>query len=195
MRLLERTTPLFRSVEVASRRILVANGHPDPRPARFCSAFCGAYEQGARAAGWTVRRLTVGSLASIVDSLTDSQALEAALEDIQWATQLIVVFPLWMDQMPPVLCDLFEENLARGNLDLGLAGEKSVRTVITMEFPALFQRALLQCGICAGGASHAIAVPGFYHMRQDFIGSGASIPAEQRGWWLANLREDGARAA
>jgi hypothetical protein len=50
--------------------------------------------------------------------------------------------------------------------------------MITMEFPALFQRALLQCGMYAGGVGHAIAVL-----------------AEQRGWWLANLREDGARAA
>jgi Flavodoxin-like fold len=99
-----------------------------------------------------VRRLTVGSLTSIADSLTDSQALETALEDIQWATQLIVVFPLWMDQMPPVLYDLFEENLARGNLDFGPAGEKPVRTVITMEFPALFLRALLQCGMYVGGS-------------------------------------------
>jgi hypothetical protein len=68
-------------------------------------------------------------------------------------------------------------------------------TVITMEFPALFQRALLQCGMYAGGAGHAIALPGFCHMRQDFIGSAASIPAEHRGRWLANLREGGARAA
>jgi hypothetical protein len=76
-----------------------------------------------------------------------------------------------------------------------LAGEKPVRTVVTMEFPALFQRALLQCGMYAGEPGHTIALPGFCHTRQDFIGSVASIPAEQRGWWLANLREDGARAA
>ena len=42
-------------------------------------------------------------------------------------------------------------NARRGNLDLGPADEKPVRTMITMEFPALFQRALLQCGMYAGG--------------------------------------------
>lgn len=192
MRLLERIAPTFRAV--TSRHILVVNGHPDPRPARFCAALCDAYEQGARRAGWTIRRLNVGDLACVADSLIDSEALEAALEDIDWATQMIVVFPLWLNQLPPILCDLFEENLARSNQGGHPADEKPVRAVITMEMPALFHRALLQRGMYAGPGRN-IALPGFCRTQQDFIGSVASIPGEQRNWWLGSLRADGARAA
>ena len=45
-----------------SRNILVVNGHPDPRPERFCAALCDAYSAGAQAQGCATRRLDVGSL-------------------------------------------------------------------------------------------------------------------------------------
>jgi hypothetical protein len=100
MQLLDRIFVPGGGIRAARHRILVVNGHPDPRPARFCSALCDAYEEGARSAGWTVRRLTVGCLASGPAGLRNGCSQETALEDIAWATQLFVVFPLWSDQPP-----------------------------------------------------------------------------------------------
>ena len=42
------------------RRILLINGHPDPRPERLCAGLAEAYGAGALAAGHEVRRLNVG---------------------------------------------------------------------------------------------------------------------------------------
>jgi len=173
----------------------VVNGHPDPRPARFCSALCDAYEEGARAAGWTVRRLNVGALSATFDCLAGSGALEEALKDIQWATQMTVVFPLWGDQAPPGLRTLFQENRARGRLDSHPADEKPVRMVITMEMPAFLQRAMLRRNMYTDDVGGNIALPGFSEQQRDFIGSVASIALEQRRWWLETMRKNGRRAA
>jgi len=95
MQLLEKIKPLWAGRANLKHRILVVNGHPDPAPERFCSALCDAYEEGARQAGRTVRRLTIGLLNNV-------EARNAGLEQIGWATQLMVVYPLWLDQ-PPAL--------------------------------------------------------------------------------------------
>ena len=43
-------------------RILIVNGHPDPRPATFCAALAAAYAAGAAAGGHEVRRIDIGTL-------------------------------------------------------------------------------------------------------------------------------------
>ena len=100
MQLLEKIRPLWAGRPCQERRILVVNGHPDPAPERFCSALCDAYEEGAHHAGWIVRRLTIGLL-------SNNGTRDAALEDMRCATQLVVVYPLWLDQPPAQLRDLF----------------------------------------------------------------------------------------
>ena len=188
MPLLERIKPLWVGRAILERRILVVNGHPDPSPQRFCSALCDAYEEGARAAGWTIRRLTVGLL-------SNNETLDKALEDLRWAIQLIVVYPLWLDQPPAPLRDLFEENLARNQRDGGGVSEQPLHLVITMDMPAFLYRAMLQCDIDNKRLAGSIMLPGFRHQHQDFIGSTTAMTAEQRGRWLRTMREAGLRAA
>jgi len=45
-----------------AKRILVINGHPDPRPERFCAGLADAYATAAVAAGHDVRRIALGKL-------------------------------------------------------------------------------------------------------------------------------------
>jgi putative NADPH-quinone reductase len=188
MQLLEKIKPLWTGRPILERRILVVNGHPDPTPERFCAALCDAYEEGARASRWTVRRLTVGHL-------SNNETRDMALEDLRWATQLIVVYPLWLDQPPVLLRDLFEENLMRNQRDGCGVSEQPVHLVITMDMPAFLHRAMLQCEIDVKGLARGMTLPGFRHQHQDFIGSIASITPEQRGRWLKTMRETGLRAA
>lgn len=188
MQLLEKIKPLWAGRMARQRRILVVNGHPDPAPERFCSALCTAYEEGANEAGWTVRRLAVGLL-------SDSGTREQALKDMDWATQLIVVYPLWLDQAPAPLRDLFEENFERNRCDDEGESSKPLRLVITMDMPAFLYRAMLQCEIDVKGLARNVALPGFRHQHQDFIGSITSITPEQRSHWLRTMRQTGLRAA
>jgi hypothetical protein len=101
---LERFLPaMFHPRVEEVRQILVINGHPDPRPERFCAALCDSYQAGAEQAGWEVQRLDVGSLA-----LTpNGPDLELSLAAMGWATQFLVVFPLWLEQPPEGLRTLF----------------------------------------------------------------------------------------
>jgi putative NADPH-quinone reductase len=188
MQLLERIKPLLAGRMAQERRILVVNGHPDPAPERFCAALCDAYEDGAQKAGWTVRRLTIGLLNNV-------EARNAALEQLGWATQLTVVYPLWLDQPPSVLRDLFEENLSRNQRNGFGISAQPLRLVITMDMPAFLYRAMLQCEIDVKGLTRGMTLPGFRHQHQDFIGSIASITPQQRSRWLATMRETGLRAA
>ena len=188
MQLLEKIRPLWAGRPCQERRILVVNGHPDPAPERFCSALCDAYEEGAHHAGWIVRRLTIGLL-------SNNGTRDAALEDMRWATQLVVVYPLWLDQPPAQLCNLFEDYLASNQRDGGSVSEQPVHLVITMDMPAFLYRAMLQCEIDVKGLARGMMLPGFRHQHQDFIGSIASITPEQRGHWLRTMRETGLRAA
>jgi len=97
-----------------TKKILVINGHPDPRPERYCHALCDAYVRGALSSGLETRRLNVGSLDfpflnSAEPDLSGTQTeLARAIEAIHWATQFAIVFPLWLDAPPPALRELLE---------------------------------------------------------------------------------------
>jgi putative NADPH-quinone reductase len=191
MRLLEG----LRAVSHAEdRRILVVNGHPDPRPERFCAALCEAYGEGARQVGSPVRRLTVGTLSLAPDTNAGCIDLETAMADIHWATHVIVVFPLWLNRPPDVVRSLFEYWSGHGLQGGAAASERSMRAVITMEMPAFAHRAMLRCGINVNQLSHRLLLPGFRNQEQGFIGSVESISAGERTRWLNTMRNCGATA-
>lgn len=187
-RLLDRFRP--EPEDEPENRTLVINGHPDPRPERFCAALCRAYEDGARAAGWAVRCLTVGHLPPDLERAENS-ALDAALADIAWASQILVVAPLLTNRLPAQLRRLFELNLLARALHDQPAAEPPVRLVITMEMPAFAHRSITRA---VHDSADALFLPGFPDQRQDFIGSIASIPANDRQEWLDEMRYCGMHA-
>ena len=193
MQLLDRFIAPHRSAQIVRQRILVINGHPDPRPERYCAALCRAYEDGARAAGLTVRQLAVGKAVPAPGSAAAPADLLAALEDMGWATRLMVVFPLWMDLPPKALCELFEVFQ-----QLNLAARKrapDMRQVVTMEMPAFFHRVAGISSFQAPKSPAAMDLPGFPGADRIFIGSVDSISPQERGWWLKAMREAGTGAA
>jgi putative NADPH-quinone reductase len=194
MLLLERIRAVAHPGDCSERRILVINGHPDPRPERFCAALCDSYEQGARQAGRPVRHLAVGDLSFALDSPGGCADLEAAMADIHWSTHLIVVFPLWLNRPPDAVRSLFDHWAVYRRRCGTLVFERSLRVVITMEMPAFAHRAMLRCGIDINQFSCSILLPGFADQRQDFIGSIESISTDARNGWLATMRDSGAAA-
>jgi putative NADPH-quinone reductase len=184
------------------RKILVINGHPDPRPERFCAALCAAYAAGARSQGWETRELQVGGLMlgdegrnPGDDAREMSTDMADAMQAIRWTNQLVIVFPLWLDRPPPFLCRLFDE-LARTDVDLRPSpyhGERRTRPAhffVTMEMPAFAHRA--KCRRGASGATRSISLPGIVVDAPTFIGSVDAISDEQRKGWLRMLHASGA---
>ena len=192
---LERFVPAFFSHRLtAPRRILVVNGHPDPRPERFCAALCDAYQEGAVSGGWEVRRLEVGKLALADDQRTVdlNGDLDMACDALSWATQLLVVFPLWLEKPPPELTHLFEF-FRRSEMAQALpAPDRPLHCVITMEMPAFLHR-----NAPARGASLldiSATLPGPFRQEREYVGSIKTMSRWQREDWLDTLRGYGLQA-
>lgn len=171
------------------RRILVVNGHPDPRPGRFCAALCDAYEFGARMGGCGTRRIDVASLRLEALARSADPAPLARLEQVfrlmRAADRLAIVYPLWADGPPDDVKRLFDYAARlRSTLEPGvLDGEKQARIVVTTALPAFIYRD--RChpdlnGVAAG--------------KPLFIGSVETISTAQRTRWLAQLRDLGEMA-
>ncbi len=167
-----------------SRNILVINGHPDPRPERFCAALCDAYAAGAAARGCATRRLDVGALhipapsASLDNDPAPWDGIEQAFRLMRAADRLAIVYPLRADGPPAELRQMFDYVSRLGaQLDPTRRATKAARVVVTTGLPAFLYRGKLKadglCGVAAGAPT--------------FIGSVESISCGQRMRWLEQM--------
>lgn len=138
------------------RRIAVIDGHPDADPARFGHALAGRYCDAALGAGYEVRRIEVARLDfPIVRSRGDwegpvsAPAIREAQETIAWAEHLLVLYPLWLGDMPALLKAFFEQVLRpdfafdpnpKGRWPAKKLKGRTARVVVTMGMPALIYR-------------------------------------------------------
>jgi putative NADPH-quinone reductase len=138
-----------------ARKILVLNGHPDPASKGLCHAIAEAYAEGAQRAGHAVRMLDVATLdfclmrsQAAFEKEPPPPAIAAAQESIRWADHLVVVFPLWLGDMPALLKAFFEQALRPGfaysyrprGFPLKLMTGRSARVIVTMGMPAPIYR-------------------------------------------------------
>ena len=96
-------------------KILVIQGNPDPAGEHFGHALAAAYAEAGTAAGHEVRTLEVAKLDfPLLQSTVQWQneppveAIRAAQQLIEWADHLLIVFPLWLGDMPALLKAFFE---------------------------------------------------------------------------------------
>ena len=192
-----------------SRKILLINGHPDPRPERFCAALADAYQLGAQRAGHEVHRIEVGALnlplvASQADFLAAAPPeVEAIQEALRRADHLELIFPLWLGG-PPARFKAFLEQVFRYGVALsppgdakgvkGLLSGRSARVVATMGMPgAIFQTLFFAHGLKA--VSRGILwIAGFSPIREMSLGPVESPGPAQRLAWLSQMERLGAAA-
>ena len=134
------------------RHVLILNGHPDPAGKGLCGALAEAYADGARAAGREVQRIDVAGLDfPLLHSMAEFEhgtpppAIAAAQEQMRRADHLVVIFPLWMGDMPARLKAFFEQTMrpgfafdyrARGFPIKRLKG-RSARVIVTLGMPVI----------------------------------------------------------
>jgi putative NADPH-quinone reductase len=191
-------------------KILILNGHPDAASKGLCHALAEAYAEGARSAGSEVRRIDVASLDfGFLHSQAEFEkgkaptAIVSAQQDILWADHLVVVFPLWLGDIPAVLKAFFEQTLRPGfafdyrpsGLPVMHLQGRSARVIATMGMPAFVYRWYF----CAHGLRNLkrniLKFVGLRPVRDTLIGSVGTAKKETIARRLIEIRQLGRRAA
>jgi putative NADPH-quinone reductase len=177
-------------------RVLIVNGHPDPRPERFCAALCEACLGGARSAARQADMVSLGALpAGDGQGFADtSWELARALDLVRRSNHLTVIFPLWLDKPPLLLSKFFQQAAEAGARDRG-AGfiRRSAHFVVTMAMPAFAHRSISRATRGASPAQDLISLRGVETDELSFVGSVDTISRAQREEWLDRLHLLGVR--
>jgi len=136
------------------KRILIIDGHPDPKGSHFVHELAEFYREGAKEGGHSVRVLKVGELRFPL--LKNSKAyvsgklpasIAAAQKSIHWAEHVVVFYPLWLGTLPAKLKGFLEQVLRpgfafaerrAGQHPKRLLEGRSARIVVTRGMPGLF---------------------------------------------------------
>lgn len=191
------------------RRIAIIDGHPDPDRGRFVHALADAYAAGAVEAGHEVRRVDVAALDFPVlrsqrTWLHDPApaGLREAGEAIGWAEHLVLLYPLWLGDVP-ALFKAFLEQVARPGIafryrDKGLPEKlwagRSARIIVTMGMPGLLYRLFYRAHSLKSLERNVLNFVGISPVASTVIGM-VEGAAEKRAEWLEEVRALGRDAA
>lgn len=193
-----------------SQRILILQGHPDGSEAHLCHALADSYHEGAQAKGHEVRLIDLASLEfPLLCSQKEWQttplpaSLTTAQESIGWCQHLVLLFPLWLGDMPALVKAFLEQVLRPGFAfeyvegnplgKKGLTG-RSARVVVTMGMPALVYRHLYRAHSVKSLERNIFGFVGLSPVRETLIGNVEAMSAQKRDEWFRRLHELGAEA-
>jgi putative NADPH-quinone reductase len=182
------------------KHIALIQGHPDPSDARFCRALGAAYVKAAREAGHIVHMIDVGTLDfPMLRTKRDFEqgepppAIRDAQVSIRRADHLVVIFPLWLSDMPALLKAFFEqafrpsfafdESKKRG-LPVGLLKGKSAHVFVTMGMPALVYRVFFRAHGLKNLRRNILGFCGVKPVHETLIGNIDGANARAREEWL-----------
>lgn len=194
-----------------TKRILLIQGHPDAGARHLCHALADAYADGARAAGHEVRTVDVAMLEFPVlrsaeewEKGTLPAGLAAAQDGIAWAEHLVILFPLWLGDMPALLKG-FLEQVARPSFAFGSEGGnpfahrklkgRSARVIVTMGMPALVYRWFFRAHSVKSLERNILGFVGIAPVDETLIGAVGTLTPETAKRWFAKMRKLGRQAA
>jgi putative NADPH-quinone reductase len=131
--------------------ILIVDGHPDRSEQRFCHALAAAYAEGAKQSRHDVRVIAIAHLDIPVLRSQDewvhgplSPQLREAQDAVKWADHLVIIYPLWLGDVPAYL-KAFLEQIARPDFAFAPGSSHptagpSARLIVTMGMPGLIYR-------------------------------------------------------
>lgn len=191
-----------------ARRLLIVDGHPDENPDRFVHALAKSYADGAVAGGHEVRRLAIAEMDIPILRARKGWETESAPADIHhaqdciaWAEHLVILYPLWLGDMPALLKAFFEQVVRPGfafeESPHGLPRKKlkgrTARVIVTMGMPAFFYRAYYGAHSVRSLERNILRLVGIRPTGRDLIGNVEGAAQDRADWIekLFNLGEDG----
>ena len=194
-----------------SKRILILQAHPETSVRHLCHGLADAYAEGAQAAGHEIRRVSIGALDFPVlrsQKEWETGALPAMLapvqEDIRWAGHIVIVFPLWLGDMPALLKAFLEQVMRPGfafrsregsttRTGKGLKG-RSARVIVTMGMPAIVYRWFFRAHSIKSLERNILRFIGIGPVHQTLVGGVGQLRQEGARKWLARMRRLGSAA-
>ena len=184
-------------------RIAIIVGHV--KSPSFCDALAESYRNGAIAAGHTVDVFTTARMTFdpiLHEGFARLQPLEPDLvpahEAIMASDHLVIVFPLWLGDMPAILKGFLERVLQPDVLPGAQAGSfatplqgKSARIIVTMGMPALVYRWWFRPHAVEILKRNILGFVGVHPVRSTVIGSVETIGDAGRKRWLTQVEELG----
>ncbi|MDJ0977582.1 MAG: NAD(P)H-dependent oxidoreductase [Erythrobacter sp.] len=187
-------------------RILIIDGHPSGEPDHYVHALASAYQKGA-AQGHEVRRLDIAQLEfpvlrepRIWSELEPEEDILKAQGDIKWAEHIVIVYPLWLGDVPALLKAFLEQVLRPGfAIEItaqakwrGLLTGKSARVIVTMGTPAPVYRLFFRSHSVKSLRRHILKFVGIDPIATTIIGRVDSWPGYRKKW-LKRVEEFGRR--
>lgn len=183
-------------------RIIIVDGHPDPDRGRFVHALADAYAEGAAEEGHDVRRMNVAEIdfpwLRSRHQWADEPpppAIAQAQQDLAWATHWVILYPLWLGDVPALLKGFLEQVLrpgfAIGEGDtparMALLKGRTARLVVTMGMPAFFYRFYYGAHSVKSLERNILRLVGVRPVGHSLIG-GVEGDAGRREDWLEEMR-------
>lgn len=167
-------------------RILILDGHPDPSPERFIHAAAEAYADGAKEGGHEVRLIRIADLDfPLIRSQAQWQdqapppCIVEAQEAIGWARHIVLLYPLWLGDVPALVKGFLEQVVRPGTafryrknaLPEKLLAGRSARIVVSMGMPSLFYRLFYLAHSLKSLKRNVFGFIGISPVRQTIVGS------------------------
>jgi len=186
--------------------IVIIQGNPDPGPERFGRALAAAYQRGAEQSGKAVRIIDVAHIEfALLRSKDEWQsakvpaAIRESQETINWADHLVIIYPLWLGDMPALLKAFLEQVLRPGfAFDASQAGMwkkrltgKSARVIVTMGMPGFAYRWFFLAHSLKSLQRNILHFCGIRPVRTSVIGMVEASSPDGRNKWLAKLEAYG----
>ena len=185
------------------KRIVIIQGHPDPRYDRFCHALEASYVQGAKEGRNEIKLIQVAKLDfPILRTKEDFeegellQCIKSSQEAIRWAEHLVIFYPLWLGTMPALLKGFFEQvfrygfALSTGNnekMPKGLLSERTARIVVTMGMPAFIYRWYYGSHSLKSLERNILKLSGIGPIKESLIGMVDEVDKKRRYKWLKEM--------
>lgn len=189
------------------QRILILQGHPDRSETHLCHALADHYRAGAEQKGHEIRQIDLASLefplirsqqewehSPLPDSLAEAQ------QAIGWCQHLVLIFPLWLGDMPAMVKGFLEQVLRPGFAfeyqednpmgKKGLTG-RSARVIVTMGMPAAIYRHLYRAHSLKSLERNVLGFVGLSPIRETLIGGVEGMSQKEVDDWFREVHTFG----
>lgn len=193
-----------------SRNVLIIDGHPDPKDERFVHGLAAAYRDGAEHGSHAVQMIRVADLQfPVLRSQEDyergepTEAVRRCQDAMNWATHVVILYPLWLGSMPALVKALLEQmlrpgfafsTLQQGRWPVKLLSGKTARIVVTMGMPAFIYRWYYRAHSVRSLQRNILKFVGFRRVRTTLIGGIGALSGAARSRWIHELRTLGREA-